>query len=92
VSLLLLLLLQINDRYEFYDELDLDKDDGKYLSPQVRQASDNSLKLVDKLLLFGLIWHRLIGNAPEYRLWQFSNQSTGVQVLCLISLHHMLAG
>jgi hypothetical protein len=33
--LLLLLLLQINDRYEFFDELDLDRGDGKYLSPQV---------------------------------------------------------
>lgn len=29
-------MLQINDRYEFYDELDLDKYDGRYLSPQVR--------------------------------------------------------
>jgi hypothetical protein len=34
-AILLLLLLQINDRYEFYDELDLDRGDGKYLSPQV---------------------------------------------------------
>lgn len=27
------LALQINDRYEFPLELDLDRDDGKYLSP-----------------------------------------------------------
>jgi hypothetical protein len=27
---------QINDRYEFYDELDLDRQDGKYLSHKVR--------------------------------------------------------
>jgi hypothetical protein len=28
-------LVQINDRYEFYDTLDLDKENGQYLSPQV---------------------------------------------------------
>jgi ubiquitin carboxyl-terminal hydrolase 7 len=29
---------QINDRYEFYDEIDLDRGDGPYLSPEARKA------------------------------------------------------
>jgi ubiquitin carboxyl-terminal hydrolase 7 len=28
-------MVKINDRYEFYDELDLDKDGGRYLSQNV---------------------------------------------------------
>jgi hypothetical protein len=50
-------MLQINDRYEFYDELDLDHVDGKYLSPQVRrlwQAAQALLLLLLLLLLLSL--------------------------------------
>ena len=35
---------QINDRYEFYDELDLDREAGKFLSPTgAQQLSTGSL-------------------------------------------------
>ncbi|RRT65280.1 hypothetical protein B296_00018049 [Ensete ventricosum] len=33
--------MQINDRYEFPLQLDLDKDDGKYLSPEADRRVRN---------------------------------------------------
>lgn len=34
-------LLQINDRYEFPLQLDLDREDGKYLSPEADRSVQN---------------------------------------------------
>lgn len=44
-----LLLLQINDRYEFPLELDLDRDNGKYLSPEADRSVRN-LYMLHRLL------------------------------------------
>jgi ubiquitin carboxyl-terminal hydrolase 7 len=43
--------LQINDRYEFYDELDLDVDNGRYLSPNADRGVRN------KYLLHSVLVH-----------------------------------
>jgi hypothetical protein len=43
--------LQINDRYEFYDTLDLDREDGKYLSPQVRSNQHRGFHDMTELVL-----------------------------------------
>jgi hypothetical protein len=48
-------MLQINDRYEFYDELDLDHEDGKYLSPQVRRLWEAGQALLLLLLTLSVI-------------------------------------
>lgn len=40
-KILLELIVQINDRYEFPLELDLDRDDGKYLSPDADRSVRN---------------------------------------------------
>lgn len=40
-KIILELIVQINDRYEFPLELDLDRDDGKYLSPDADRSVRN---------------------------------------------------
>ena len=45
--------LQINDRYEFPDELDLDVDDGKFLSPDADRSVRNLYKLHSVLVHSG---------------------------------------
>ena len=46
-------LLQINDRYEFPDELDLDVEDGKFLSPDADRSVRNLYKLHSVLVHSG---------------------------------------
>lgn len=46
-------LLQINDRYEFPDELDLDVDDGKFLAPDADRSVRNLYKLHSVLVHSG---------------------------------------
>ncbi len=45
--------LQINDRYEFPDELDLDVDDGKFLAPEADRSVRNKYKLHSVLVHSG---------------------------------------
>lgn len=44
---------QINDRYEFYEELDLDAGDGKYLSPSADRSTRNLYRLHSVLVHSG---------------------------------------
>ena len=44
---------QINDRYEFYEELDLDIGDGKYLSPDADRSKRNKYRLHSVLVHSG---------------------------------------
>lgn len=48
-----LLLMQINDRYEFPDQLDLDVEDGKFLSPDADRNVRNLYKLHSVLVHSG---------------------------------------
>lgn len=43
----------MNTRYKFYEELDLDKDDGKYLSPKADRNVINKYKLHSVLVHSG---------------------------------------
>lgn len=45
--------VQINDRYEFPDELDLDVDDGKFLSPDADRSVRNLYRLHSVLVHSG---------------------------------------
>jgi hypothetical protein len=45
--------LQLNTRYKFYEELDLDKDGGKYLSPKADRNVVNKYKLHSVLVHSG---------------------------------------
>lgn len=45
--------MQINDRYEFPDELDLDVDDGKFLSPDADRSVRNMYRLHSVLVHSG---------------------------------------
>lgn len=45
--------VQINDRYEFYDTLDLDRGDGKYLAPSADRTLRNEYKLHSVLVHSG---------------------------------------
>lgn len=45
--------MQINDRYEFPDELDLDVDDGKFLSPDADRSVRNLYRLHSVLVHSG---------------------------------------
>ena len=47
------LLMQINDRYEFPDQLDLDVEDGKFLSPDADRNVRNLYKLHSVLVHSG---------------------------------------
>eukprot|EP00192_Tetraselmis_astigmatica_P000385 CAMPEP_0117664232 /NCGR_PEP_ID=MMETSP0804-20121206/9096_1 /TAXON_ID=1074897 /ORGANISM="Tetraselmis astigmatica, Strain CCMP880" /LENGTH=1147 /DNA_ID=CAMNT_0005471423 /DNA_START=186 /DNA_END=3631 /DNA_ORIENTATION=+ len=47
------IMVKINDRYEFYDELDLDVGDGKYLSPNADRNVRNLYKLHSVLVHSG---------------------------------------
>lgn len=49
----MLCLLQINDRYEFPDELDLDVDNGKFLAPEADRSVRNLYKLHSVLVHSG---------------------------------------
>ena len=49
-------LLQINDRYEFYDELDLDFDDGALLSKNADRSIRNKYKLFAVLVSGSQVW------------------------------------
>lgn len=51
----MLLILQINDRYEFPLQLDLDREDGKYLSPDADRSVRNlyTLHRFQSFLTFG---------------------------------------
>lgn len=44
---------QINDRYEFPEELDLDREDGKYLSPNADRSIRNKYRLHSVLVHSG---------------------------------------
>ena len=44
---------QINDRYEFCEELDLDAGDGKYLSPDADRSKRNLYRLHSVLVHSG---------------------------------------
>ncbi len=46
-------LVQVNDRYEFYEELDLDVGDGKYLSPDADRSKRNKYRLHSVLVHSG---------------------------------------
>lgn len=48
-----MVLLQINDRYEFPDVLDLDVEDGKYLSPGADRSVRNLYRLHSVLVHSG---------------------------------------
>ena len=45
--------MQINDRYEFPDELDLDVEDGKFLAPEADRSVRNLYKLHSVLVHSG---------------------------------------
>lgn len=45
--------MQINDRYEFPEELDLDIEDGKYLSPNADRSVRNKYRLHSVLVHSG---------------------------------------
>lgn len=45
--------LQVNDRYEFPDQLDLDVEDGKYLSPSADRTVRNLYRLHSVLVHSG---------------------------------------
>ncbi len=49
----MLCFVQINDRYEFPDELDLDADDGKFLAPGADRSVRNLYKLHSVLVHSG---------------------------------------
>lgn len=44
---------QINDRYEFYEELDLDQLEHKYLSPNADRSTPNKYRLHSVLVHSG---------------------------------------
>eukprot|EP00877_Chromochloris_zofingiensis_P003568 jgi/Chrzof1/13211/Cz07g24170.t1 len=46
-------MVKINDRYEFYDTLDLDRGDGKYLAPSADRTLRNEYKLHSVLVHSG---------------------------------------
>ena len=45
--------LQVNDRYEFYDTIDLDREGGKYLAPGADRNLRNTYKLLAVLVHSG---------------------------------------
>jgi ubiquitin carboxyl-terminal hydrolase 7 len=45
--------LQVNDRYEFYDTIDLDRESGKYLAPGADRNLRNTYKLLAVLVHSG---------------------------------------
>jgi uncharacterized UBP type Zn finger protein len=46
-------MVQVNDRYEFYDTLDLDREGGKYLAPGADRAVRNTYRLLAVLVHSG---------------------------------------
>jgi ubiquitin carboxyl-terminal hydrolase 7 len=53
------LFLQINDRYEFPLQLDLDRENGKYLSPEA-DCSVRNLYTLHRYQLSHAIWQHLL--------------------------------
>ncbi|KAK9823704.1 hypothetical protein WJX72_004794 [[Myrmecia] bisecta] len=47
------IMVKINDRYEFFDELDLDREDGKYLAPTADRSVRNKYRLHSVLVHSG---------------------------------------
>eukprot|EP00883_Tetradesmus_obliquus_P008816 jgi/Sobl393_1/19554/SZX64323.1 len=64
-------MVKINDRYEFYDELDLDRGDGKYLSPQADRSVRNQYKLHSVLVHSGGVHggHYYAYIRPDGKTW-----------------------
>ncbi|EFJ41244.1 hypothetical protein VOLCADRAFT_40312, partial [Volvox carteri f. nagariensis] len=61
----------INDRYEFYDELDLDRDGGKYLAPNADRSVRNLYKLHSVLVHSGGVHggHYYAFIRPDGKTW-----------------------
>ncbi|KAF6255465.1 hypothetical protein COO60DRAFT_1641474 [Scenedesmus sp. NREL 46B-D3] len=64
-------MVKINDRYEFFDELDLDREDGKYLSPQADRSVRNLYKLHSVLVHSGGVHggHYYAYIRPDGKTW-----------------------
>eukprot|EP00878_Enallax_costatus_P010709 GHUV01011185.1.p1 GENE.GHUV01011185.1~~GHUV01011185.1.p1 ORF type:complete len:671 (+),score=192.28 GHUV01011185.1:167-2179(+) len=64
-------MVKINDRYMFYDELDLDVDNGKYLSPQADRTVRNKYKLHSVLVHSGGVHggHYYAYIRPDGKTW-----------------------
>ncbi|GLC41652.1 hypothetical protein PLESTB_000692700 [Pleodorina starrii] len=64
-------MVKINDRYEFYDELDLDQDDFKYLSPNADRSVRNMYKLHSVLVHSGGVHggHYYAFIRPDGKTW-----------------------
>ncbi len=81
---------QINDRYEFYEELDLDRDNYKYLSPNADRSTPNKYRLHSVLVHSGGVHggHYYAFINPDGKQWlKFDDDK--VWGLCLI-LHTIL--
>jgi hypothetical protein len=93
--------MQINDRYEFPLQLDLDRDDGKYLSPDADRSVRNLYTLhrsVDFLIIvlcsFSCFWRCHISwmNSQKWR-WQIwihwpCHFACGTLLITWSYLHH----
>lgn len=64
-------MLQINDRYEFPDQLDLDVENGKFLSPNADRSVRNLYKLHSVLVHSGGVHggHYYAYIRPSARQW-----------------------
>ncbi|GIL82845.1 hypothetical protein Vretimale_8198 [Volvox reticuliferus] len=64
-------MVKINDRYEFYDELDLDRENGKYLAPNVDRSVRNLYKLHSVLVHSGGVHggHYYAFIRPDGKTW-----------------------
>lgn len=82
-------MLQINDRYEFPDELDLDVEDGKFLSPDADRSVRNLYKLHSVLVHSGGVhgghYYAYIRPASSGKWLKFDDEkvSYAVTLFCL---------
>jgi ubiquitin carboxyl-terminal hydrolase 7 len=78
--------LQINDRYEFPDELDLDCGDGKYLSENADRSVRNSYKLHSVLVHSGGVHggHYYAFIRPDGKRWcKFDDEKVRARSACI---------
>lgn len=83
--------LQINDRYEFPDELDLDVEDGKFLSPDADRSVRNLYKLHSVLVHSGGVhgghYYAYIRPTASGKWLKFDDEKVGHSVTCCCCLH-----
>lgn len=76
-------LVKINDRYEFYDELDLDVGDGKYLAPTADRSVRNLYRLHSVLVHSGGVhgghYYAFIRPSPDGGWLKFDDEKVTLE-------------